>query len=130
PSRRRHTRLQGDWSSDVCSSDLRVNVFNTVTIAAQLANQFRYALDGFGERLGPGDLRPDVHADPRNREMPVRRGPGIELPRLLDRYTELMLVKPGGDIRVCLSRDVRIHPQRNGGFLFQPCSTFPELPQF
>src|SRR5256885_4698254 len=22
-SRRRHTRLQGDWSSDVCSSDLR-----------------------------------------------------------------------------------------------------------
>src|SRR2546426_8213481 len=24
-SRRRHTRLQGDWSSDVCSSDLRKN---------------------------------------------------------------------------------------------------------
>src|SRR5205807_7241534 len=24
-SRRRHTRLQGDWSSDVCSSDLRDN---------------------------------------------------------------------------------------------------------
>src|SRR5256885_8675089 len=23
-SRRRHTRLQGDWSSDVCSSDLTV----------------------------------------------------------------------------------------------------------
>src|SRR2546426_4740632 len=23
-SRRRHTRLQGDWSSDVCSSDLNV----------------------------------------------------------------------------------------------------------
>src|SRR5256885_7172639 len=25
-SRRRHTRLQGDWSSDVCSSDLTGNV--------------------------------------------------------------------------------------------------------
>src|SRR5256885_4206007 len=25
-SRRRHTRLQGDWSSDVCSSDLSVMV--------------------------------------------------------------------------------------------------------
>src|SRR5256885_9475902 len=25
-SRRRHTRLQGDWSSDVCSSDLTVDV--------------------------------------------------------------------------------------------------------
>src|SRR5256885_12244859 len=24
-SRRRHTRLQGDWSSDVCSSDLATN---------------------------------------------------------------------------------------------------------
>src|SRR5205807_7967545 len=24
-SRRRHTRLQGDWSSDVCSSDLLIN---------------------------------------------------------------------------------------------------------
>src|SRR5256885_5035254 len=26
-SRRRHTRLQGDWSSDVCSSDLDPDVF-------------------------------------------------------------------------------------------------------
>src|SRR5205807_7869594 len=26
-SRRRHTRLQGDWSSDVCSSDLRWRCF-------------------------------------------------------------------------------------------------------
>src|SRR5205807_5169277 len=26
-SRRRHTRLQGDWSSDVCSSDLAVTVY-------------------------------------------------------------------------------------------------------
>src|SRR5256885_11605451 len=27
-SRRRHTRLQGDWSSDVCSSDLRDESFS------------------------------------------------------------------------------------------------------
>src|SRR5256885_2813082 len=25
-SRRRHTRLQGDWSSDVCSSDLVIDI--------------------------------------------------------------------------------------------------------
>src|SRR5256885_8917207 len=25
-SRRRHTRLQGDWSSDVCSSDLKQHI--------------------------------------------------------------------------------------------------------
>src|SRR5256885_12031480 len=29
-SRRRHTRLQGDWSSDVCSSDL--NRWNAVSL--------------------------------------------------------------------------------------------------
>src|SRR5688500_20035784 len=28
-SRRRHTRLQGDWSSDVCSSDLIVSLAET-----------------------------------------------------------------------------------------------------
>src|SRR2546426_3578499 len=41
-SRRRHTRLQGDWSSDVCSSDL---VANALTINARA----RSALAG---RLG------------------------------------------------------------------------------
>src|SRR5256885_3202576 len=30
-SRRRHTRLQGDWSSDVCSSDLRQLVYGVRT---------------------------------------------------------------------------------------------------
>src|SRR5256885_7890882 len=30
-SRRRHTRLQGDWSSDVCSSDLLDGVTRTLT---------------------------------------------------------------------------------------------------
>src|SRR5256885_8109651 len=31
-SRRRHTRLQGDWSSDVCSSDLGTALVGTNTI--------------------------------------------------------------------------------------------------
>src|SRR2546426_7145731 len=34
-SRRRHTRLQGDWSSDVCSSDL----FNTGSTLVQLSQK-------------------------------------------------------------------------------------------
>src|SRR5256885_11211895 len=34
-SRRRHTRLQGDWSSDVCSSDLS----SDSSIAALLAKE-------------------------------------------------------------------------------------------
>src|SRR2546426_7419578 len=35
-SRRRHTRLQGDWSSDVCSSDLAMLVPETTTHDAVL----------------------------------------------------------------------------------------------
>src|SRR2546426_6247211 len=35
-SRRRHTRLQGDWSSDVCSSDLHVVGSGTLDRAARL----------------------------------------------------------------------------------------------
>src|SRR5256885_11983507 len=34
-SRRRHTRLQGDWSSDVCSSDLgeaAATVYNVIDV--------------------------------------------------------------------------------------------------
>src|SRR2546426_8394317 len=33
-SRRRHTRLQGDWSSDVCSSDLSPAALETLAIIA------------------------------------------------------------------------------------------------
>src|ERR1022692_3115093 len=34
PSRRRHTRLQGDWSSDVCSSDLSSALEGTTRFCA------------------------------------------------------------------------------------------------
>src|SRR5256885_12177702 len=34
-SRRRHTRLQGDWSSDVCSSDLRAKIASVVLAHGQ-----------------------------------------------------------------------------------------------
>src|SRR5256885_13146399 len=37
-SRRRHTRLQGDWSSDVCSSDLRRGI-----LGGRLRQGFRAA---------------------------------------------------------------------------------------
>src|SRR5256885_8871443 len=33
-SRRRHTRLQGDWSSDVCSSDLIPAPTTTISVKA------------------------------------------------------------------------------------------------
>src|SRR2546426_7224949 len=36
-SRRRHTRLQGDWSSDVCSSDLLPRVLRRFDVTADAA---------------------------------------------------------------------------------------------
>src|SRR5205807_6183596 len=58
-SRRRHTRLQGDWSSDVCSSDLggRVQVgglggHHRVGGAFLVRGVLRRALGGVGPLLG------------------------------------------------------------------------------
>src|SRR6266566_8513269 len=45
-SRRRHTRLQGDWSSDVCSSDLIELMLNAVKLAFVAFSQARGKLDG------------------------------------------------------------------------------------
>src|ERR1039457_7494140 len=41
-SRRRHTRLQGDWSSDVCSSDLDVLLDTEVIQGLRLRREGRY----------------------------------------------------------------------------------------
>src|SRR2546426_9299654 len=37
-SRRRHTRLQGDWSSDVCSSDLPITWMKLLYISSNCFN--------------------------------------------------------------------------------------------
>src|SRR5256885_17253072 len=61
-SRRRHTRLQGDWSSDVCSSDLSVPIIGTVNIksestATQLKNDIvAGAIDMAYRTLNPQDI--------------------------------------------------------------------------
>src|SRR6516162_10618236 len=47
-SRRRHTRLQGDWSSDVCSSDLAAGGSVACSIGCQIA------IDLVNERGGVG----------------------------------------------------------------------------
>src|SRR2546426_4206698 len=48
-SRRRHTRLQGDWSSDVCSSDLG-------------DRQIECTINGIGERAGNAAMEEIVMA--------------------------------------------------------------------
>src|SRR5256885_11677465 len=43
-SRRRHTRLQGDWSSDVCSSDLHHPLLRPVFITQFIFNTASFLL--------------------------------------------------------------------------------------
>src|SRR5256885_9257525 len=47
-SRRRHTRLQGDWSSDVCSSDLTAGLIHLVAPGAKILPLKAFASDGTG----------------------------------------------------------------------------------
>src|SRR3989454_8239447 len=62
-SRRRHTRLQGDWSSDVCSSDLENLVVASVPVTsgdAAVAPNTNISLPGVGyvvlnEQIPSGD---------------------------------------------------------------------------
>src|SRR2546426_1472550 len=83
-SRRRHTRLQGDWSSDVCSSDLGAR-----------ADRNRLRVLGQGAARGRGDLRagakgsrlPGVRQRPlfraiRRRRLPLPETPEARLPDL------------------------------------------------
>src|SRR5256885_893902 len=66
-SRRRHTRLQGDWSSDVCSSDLdgRPAVYSVDSIPADIVSVSanRSALRGSLYRLLAEQRHPVDHGE-------------------------------------------------------------------
>src|SRR5256884_2380778 len=55
-SRRRHTRCSRDWSSDVCSSDLKPDtlLFNiwTACVAFLMVTLLKRSVSGFAGRLG------------------------------------------------------------------------------
>src|SRR5256885_6372069 len=81
-SRRRHTRLQGDWSSDVCSSDLALGAerfLREIRIAAHLQHPHILTLIDSGEiprrdGMGPGLLyyaMPYVEGETRSEERRV-----------------------------------------------------------
>src|ERR1039457_2373435 len=56
-SRRRHTRLQGDWSSDVCSSDLERGYFSLANQGQVLQTAFAVGNGHFRVSLQEGDDR-------------------------------------------------------------------------
>src|SRR5688500_19856509 len=73
-SRRRHTRLQGDWSSDVCSSDLP-GVRNRVLGASRQDDQIgaQSRPDGAELVLATEGARGVGRRDPRSEERRVGR---------------------------------------------------------
>src|SRR5256885_7602404 len=74
-SRRRHTRLQGDWSSDVCSSDLagrRVPWCRRSSARGLLAPRAGRRSHRRGPRRGDAGVSPAV--GPRPRQGDVERG--------------------------------------------------------
>src|SRR2546426_7890523 len=56
-SRRRHTRLQGDWSSDVCSSDLDAGADEIMSYGGVTESDIRDLIYGCLFTRGPKDLK-------------------------------------------------------------------------
>src|SRR5262249_59399881 len=68
-SRRRHTRLVSDWSSDVCSSDLTQIMSYAAKYASAFYNPFRDAIGSSGALKG--DKR-TYQMDPANSDEALR----------------------------------------------------------
>src|SRR2546426_1512989 len=66
-SRRRHTRLQGDWSSDVCSSDLTRRSTSSIVCGAGRRVARTVAISN--STRGWGDSRISVSASRKARTM-------------------------------------------------------------
>src|SRR5256885_11806296 len=82
-SRRRHTRLQGDWSSDVCSSDLFENQEPAAEVAPRFFTNLCHALaeapgrkedQGLLAWFGQAGLVASAHMAWEQLEEPVREG--------------------------------------------------------
>src|SRR5256885_15786884 len=117
-SRRRHTRLQGDWSSDVCSSDLfltdatklrtilRNLIINAAKFTAAGTVALRIVQRGGALRLEIRDTGPGIRAEDQElifepfRQLDgssTRQHGGVGLGLALSRRLARML---GGDVQV------------------------------
>src|SRR5256885_11339756 len=79
-SRRRHTRLQGDWSSDVCSSDLEQDSSGgeqigdpviAELVVGRAADDLAAQLTGEGLVEDPAERARSEHVDRRSEERRV-----------------------------------------------------------
>src|SRR6266446_7377936 len=89
-SRRRHTRLQGDWSSDVCSSDL-IATYAALHVMASTPN-FLYANQSYASFLTDDVIEGGGPLPYHDGSLGIPKGPGVGITLDRDRlarYAEL-----------------------------------------
>src|ERR1022692_5186326 len=104
-SRRRHTRLQGDWSSDVCSSDL-------ITFSSGDVVSGRYRIVRFIARGGMGEVYEAEDLELKGRVALKTLLPEIASdPRMISRFKqEIQLSRKIAHPIVCKVFDLARHP--------------------
>src|SRR3989454_5674295 len=86
-SRRRHTRLQGDWSSDVCSSDIMIRHtrlqgdWSSDVCSSDLAFGAFLVLQGIDAQAFPFKTLFDRGLIPEFRDLHTQGGNVVELPQ-------------------------------------------------
>src|SRR2546426_8856855 len=126
-SRRRHTRLQGDWSSDVCSSDLgsRASVAHAISagVDPRGGSPVRGQVLGAGKALDLADLQRhgggQDHAHSRQGHQPLHRG------RDLDQF-----LQPPLELQDLFAQGIQLSqhlPRRPAGLLGQPLDPLLQL---
>src|SRR3989454_11015263 len=79
-SRRRHTRLQGDWSSDVCSSDLRELILDVRDVSYRYPGAAADALAGVSLALRAGEVHAVLGPNGSGKTTVVRVALGVLAP--------------------------------------------------
>src|SRR5256885_3433027 len=98
-SRRRHTRLQGDWSSDVCSSDLD-DLATAEPLAARLdeLNQERRSIEARMQQVALSAVRSLARSEEHTSEL---QSPCNLVCRLLLEKKKMVLTLPLHHGAVC-----------------------------
>src|SRR5207248_5746231 len=101
-SRRRHTRSYGDWSSDVCSSDLDQEVGRVVGLSLYVETTSRTTDRAVGPRRHLRlrlAVNPGIHLGPLEQIFPVVATPGVIVGSLREPEVRFSPVRLRGQVR-------------------------------